>query len=834
MVLDAPPSEEEGDDGQENVWREVGADHNSIHVVTYVGGIEVLAKLKITKSFDDLVGPSVLERLVGCLLCLAAASLLVVFITGGYRFTIGPIHVSVPHLRNPLLLLLALALVKAWLRGERMGMPALARLRSPLVLFLGVVFIYNLNGRTTIAGDTIPARYLPLSLLREFDFDLDEFPFLYEPQVPYFLQRIDGHVVSAYPPWAAVLALPVYLLPVLGGLAPQSDFLLELEKVSATLITAMSVVILFLALRRLTRENIAWVIAVVYAFGTSSFSTSSQALFQHGSGQLFLALTLYWLVRGLEEPRWSAYAGFALAVAIICRPVNGLIALPIGAYTLQKRRDQLMGFLLASFPPLLLFMAYNIHYFGSPFTTGFIARAVSPSSFWKESSHLLSTPLLEGLIGVLASPGRGLLIYSPVFVFSFIGMAMVWRGSGQILFKYLSLAPFLFIITTAKWVMWWGGHSFGPRLLADITPILCLYLYPPFEWSEGKAFLKAALIGLGGLSVGLHALGAFGDGSWNYTPINVDSAPKRLWSWVDSPPIYYGREMVTEVGQAFARLKRSIVDMPTSLDAPQQLAASYNLISLVPGPTVDLNEPLTLQVTTLNTGKALWLARGKGERGAVRLGWRWFKGDHEVPTPWGRGLLKYDILPGGRYRFTAMIASPREPGEYLLEVGLITEQVAWFSEQGVAPLKIPVRVLGPPDGDFHTLLAKGLQVIGDPPALAIASDRPHYRQGDNLTLTVDLVNSAPRTVDVYVALSGPDGMLSFWDGMVFSQHTGGRWVPLRRGVKLDDGVQLAGVPLLAWQLVDLANGPYTVSLVLTESNVPNVVAKAQVIFTLEP
>jgi hypothetical protein len=793
-----------------------------------------LAKLKITKSFEDVLGPSVLERLVSCFLCLAAASLVAVFITGGYRFTIGPVHVSVPHLRNPLLLLLALALVKAWLRGERLEIPALARLRSPLVLFLGVVFVYSLNGQTAISGDTFPARYLPLSLLREFSFDLDEFPFLYEPQLPYFLQRINGHIISTYPPWAAVLALPIYLLPVLGGLTPQSHLLIELEKVSATLITAMSVVIFFLALRRLTRENIAWVIAVVYAFGTSSFSTSSQALFQHGSSQLFLSLTLYGLVRGLDEPKYSAYAGFALAGAIICRPVNGVIALPIGAYMLQERRDQLIKFLLAVLPFFLLFMAYNIHYFGSPFTTGFIARAVSPSSFWKESPHLLSTPLFEGVIGVLASPGRGLLIYSPVFVFSFIGMAMVWRESGHVPLKYLSLAPFLSIMLTAKWMAWWGGHSYGPRLLADITPILCLYLYPPFEWSQGKALLKAALMGLCGLSIGLHALGAFGDGSWNYTPINVDSAPKRLWSWVDSPPIYYGREMVTEVRQAFAHLKRSILDMPTSLDAPQQLAAAYNLISLVPGPTVELNEALTLQVSAHNVGEAVWLARGKGERGAVRLGWRWFKGDHEVPAPWGRGLLKYDIFPGGQYRFTAVIASPREPGEYFLEVGLITEQVAWFSEQGVAPLKVLVRVLGPPDSDFNTLLAEELPVIDESPSLAIALDRPRYRRDDILTLTVDLVNSVPRTLDVYIALSGPDGVLSFWDGTAFSRHTGGRWVPLRRRVKLDHEVRLSGLPLLSWQLIDLATGPYTVSLVLTEPNLPQVIAKAQATFTLEP
>ena len=99
-----------------------------------------------------------------------------------------------------------------------MGMSIMARLRSPLILFLGAVFIYNLNGTTALSGDTFPARYLPLSLLRELDFDLDEFPFLYEPQVPYFLRRINGYIVSAYPPWAAIFALPIYLLPIFGGL----------------------------------------------------------------------------------------------------------------------------------------------------------------------------------------------------------------------------------------------------------------------------------------------------------------------------------------------------------------------------------------------------------------------------------------------------------------------------------------------------------------------------------------------------------------------------------------------------------------------------------------
>jgi len=65
------------------------------------------------------------------------------------------------------------------------------------LLFVGVVLVYVANGRTLGSGDTLPARYLPFSMLREGNADLDEFPFLYDEAarrtspmldgVPYFL-----------------------------------------------------------------------------------------------------------------------------------------------------------------------------------------------------------------------------------------------------------------------------------------------------------------------------------------------------------------------------------------------------------------------------------------------------------------------------------------------------------------------------------------------------------------------------------------------------------------------------------------------------------------------
>jgi hypothetical protein len=190
--------------------------------------------------------------------------------------------------------------------------------------------------------------------------------------------------------------------------------MMDLEKRAAMLITAVSVIVLFFALHRVTAHKTAWFIAMIYAFGTSSFSTSGQALWQHGPVQLFLALTILCLVKGLEIPRFSAYSGFALSCMVISRPMNVIVVLPLVVYIVHKHRDQLVGFLLASVLPFLLFIAYNTFYFGSPFTTGISSTAIgTPSSIISTNWSLFNTPILTGVAGVLLSPGAGLLVYSP-------------------------------------------------------------------------------------------------------------------------------------------------------------------------------------------------------------------------------------------------------------------------------------------------------------------------------------------------------------------------------------------------------------------------------------
>ncbi|MGH8066798.1 MAG: hypothetical protein ACRERE_16490, partial [Candidatus Entotheonellia bacterium] len=180
-------------------------------------------------------------------------------------------------------------------------------------------------------------------------------------------------------------------------------------------------------------------------------------------------------------------------------------------------------------------------------------------------------------------------------------------------------------------------------------------------------------------------------GDWNGHP-NVDWHRERLWSWVDSPPMYYGQNLVR---QAYAKLNRLTAGLPTSRDAPNKLAASYRLMEMMPVGPLSRGAFLICRVLVVNEGEAVWLARAKWEKGEVRLRWRWFTGDHEVASASGGWLIGYDVLPGQTYEFTLEIPAPREPGKYALELGLVSMQVTSFAEQGSPPLRIPVQVTGP-------------------------------------------------------------------------------------------------------------------------------------------
>ena len=400
-----------------------------------------------------------------------------------------------------------------------------------VLIFVVAEWVYLANGVTIAAVDTVPARYLPLAILEERTFRLDGFPFLYVnyvDQLPNYLERRLGHYVSAYPVGAALAAVPFYVPAVLRGEARGSSLFERLEKVSAASIVAASVAIFYLSLRLLTDRVAALVLTAVYAFGTSSLSISSQGMWQHGPAQLAFATAFYLIVLGERKPFAAAMSGFPLAYAVVCRPTNLLMVLPVSLYVLFRHPRQAGWFLLTALPAASFQLWYNVTYFGDPLHR----------QFARYGQRAWTTPLATGLEGLLVSPGRGLFFYSPVLLFGAWGLASAWGRGGGWLLRAVGVGVALSTLLTAKWFMWWGGATYGPRLLADLTPALVLGAVPMIGRVRSNRSLRALFVATALWSMLAHWIGAFyDDGSWNARPVSVDHDPGRLWHVTDNPLI---------------------------------------------------------------------------------------------------------------------------------------------------------------------------------------------------------------------------------------------------------------------------------------------------------
>ena len=481
-----------------------------------------------------------------------------------------------------------------------------------------LLLFYSINFRVgSTPGDTLGSRYMPYSIIKEGNFNLDEFPFLQDAN--YYTREQNGHWVSKYPPGAPVMALPVYIFPVLAGLPVDSPHVPCLEKLSASLLTALSAVFFFLVVRILLcacdstrREGWALFLALIYGVATCSWSVSSSSLYQHAPAQLLLILAVYLLLRGVSEARFIKWAGLMLSAAAVCRPTAFVFALILSAYVLHRHRSQLHKFLLMALLPAILLVLHNYFTYGSIFSQSYADEI----RWWGQ-------PFYAGAFGSWFSPSRGLLIFTPIFIFSLIGVRKLWGRSffgglflisglylgfllicrnfglmqklvGQnkgflgtptsyilliflvgigiwdvcrarglfigdankvknqkaksSLLRYCAACAVFYPLLFSKWHMWYGGWSFGYRIMTEIVVFLCLMLVPIIpSIKKSKAWMSLFVLAVV-ISLVVQIVGAFAyDNDWNgrnnaHTEIN--SHQQNLWVWRDNQVAFYIRRLM--------------------------------------------------------------------------------------------------------------------------------------------------------------------------------------------------------------------------------------------------------------------------------------------------
>ena len=411
---------------------------------------------------------------------------------------------------------------------------------------VAVVFVlFNANLRGIGALDPIPSTLLPSSLLRDGDTDLSEFrPMLgeagwYDTTLAFgTLQARDGRLVSSYPIGAALVALPVYAVPeALGWLSEWRDYQ-AIGKIAASLIVALSVGFVFLAAAQISGTSAGAVVALAYALGTGAWSTASQALWQHGPGMLCLSVALLLLLR-LDRGGGAAAAvgaGIALALALLCRGLNLVPAAALGLFVLIRHPRQVWIFAL----PLAIASAWQAYYNVTVYGDVSGGYAAILQSDWHRSrgltpATLFGHPLLEGLLGLLVSPGKGLLVYSPFLAIPLVGLVPASLDRAFPLGRYIALWMLLVLIPLAKNALWWGGTSYGGRYLTEASVGLSLVLAWAWPWLAVRRLALGLACASIATSIAIHGLGAFvAQCGWHEQPTIVDFDPARLWDWSDT------------------------------------------------------------------------------------------------------------------------------------------------------------------------------------------------------------------------------------------------------------------------------------------------------------
>lgn len=394
-------------------------------------------------------------------------------------------------------------------------------------------------------ADSLYAMMVSQNLVRHRTFTLDnyKFPTLSPVQEKkytsntsiYHLELIDGHIYYYYGPGSSVLSAPfVAAMNALGVTASDAsgahDQLgeMKIQTRLACLLMALLAVVFFLTARFALPLRWSILVASFGAFGTQVWSTATRALWAHTWMIFLLGFVILMLVAHEIKGRRLRPVVLAslLSWMFFVRPAAVVPIVVITAYILILRRELFLSYALTGLAWLALFVVYSYYHFGQ----------LLPN-YYRLGNELSARAFGVGLLGNLISPSRGVLVFVPFLLFVAYLLTRYWRYVPKRLAILALAATLLHVVLVSSFPIWWGGFSFGPRVLTDAVPWFVLLtiigLKAALPNLRGPEFVAGAL--LLALSIGINGRGATSEATamWNVRPASVDEHPERLWDWRD-------------------------------------------------------------------------------------------------------------------------------------------------------------------------------------------------------------------------------------------------------------------------------------------------------------
>ncbi len=391
------------------------------------------------------------------------------------------------------------------------------------------------------------------------------------PFDPWFVQS-HGHLVSSRMPGVVFIGVPLQAL-----LSWTTASAVTISTITAALVTAAAVANVAVLIRGFASARVALAAAAILAFGSSLWTTAGAELWTHGPDALWLSAAMLALNRGRH-----LLASTLVAAAILTRPHLAVVALTIGLALAVHHRQlrQLAIFGLPSAAALGLVELYNLYLFGQASIGGGTYEYAADRALAGVSSGNTVAALrawATSLAGLMMSPKRGLLFYSPIVAIAIPAVRHGWRAIPAWC-KGATIGGVAYLLLQAKLNSFEGGAGFyGSRL--TIEPLV---LWMPLVvlsvrqvWERGyrtpvivTCWLSVA-IGLVGATMG-HVVTPYFSPPWTtWVPIDVvrSSGPAAI-------PVVGTIVAALPLLLLLARRTRSRTADPTSRPSPAERAAA--------------------------------------------------------------------------------------------------------------------------------------------------------------------------------------------------------------------------------------------------------------------
>jgi hypothetical protein len=341
-----------------------------------------------------------------------------------------------------------------------------------IVLLFICLGTYDLTRWENSGGDTISARYWPVSILEHGTWKLD--PFQKDLEGVIYTAIYTNNAKTLYPRngWGvALFTVPFYAIAHvlnIGGHEWTHDRISRVSRWNSVFLSTFSVILLFLFLSQIFSLQTSFFSSLLFALGTWNWSMAPQGLYSQTMIMIvhILNVFLLWKISQAKDPQPKLAFAIGIAQAVIwsIRPQDFLLVMPSFLVLGNKRNITFyLSALVLVIAPLLY--GYKTVYGFYSGAYGVIASLPGVIT-WSPNAF-------ANIMGLLFSPNRGAIVFFPLLLLVPYYWKMYLSENSTFNKKFqvsLISGMGLYLLVLSFLFYWHGGWAYGGRYLYNILP----------------------------------------------------------------------------------------------------------------------------------------------------------------------------------------------------------------------------------------------------------------------------------------------------------------------------------------------------------------------------